>query len=197
MDSIGMHYYSGFHGTVIKKFIPQYYNSDYVDYFGIDGTNYQVNQQHVNLYKLHGSLSWRLQCYDNNDTVVEDISDKNNPVIVYPSINKYNDTNEVVIFTTLQRFFSQKLSHRKSSLIVIGSSLNDQHINKIIENSLLDNTFNLVLFPFTLEEKARLEFRYANQNNVFVYYETGVTLAKFSEIINPSINEEPDYESED
>lgn len=61
MESQNIHYYDGFEGVVNRKFNLAYYNYDFVDNFQVNRANVKVTPNHMNLFKIHGSLSWYLK----------------------------------------------------------------------------------------------------------------------------------------
>lgn len=56
MESQNIHYYDGFEGVVNRKFNLAYYNYDFVDNFQVNRANVKVTPNHMNLFKIHGSL---------------------------------------------------------------------------------------------------------------------------------------------
>ena len=169
MEALNIHYYDGFDGTIKKSFNPSFYNYSYVDRFEYKKSSVRITTNHINLYKLHGSLSWFL---DNDGDLIE----KNPydvefvPEIIYPSMQKFNSTNVVVSFSTLLREFTNNICKDNSSLFVSGTSLGDEHINKIIENALSINTFHMVLFCVSEKDIENAKERYKDYKNVIVYY---------------------------
>lgn len=144
MESLNIHYYSGFEGIVNRKFNLAYYNYDFVDNFQVNHANVKVTPDHMNLFKIHGSLSWFMEG--------EELVERNPyeqeflPEIIYPSVDKFNNTNLIISYSALMRELANRLCREKTTLFVSGMSMGDEHINKIIENALTINTFHMVLF---------------------------------------------------
>jgi hypothetical protein len=67
MERQHIHYYSGFEGVVHRKFNLTYYNYDFVENFALNQLNVKVVPNHINLFKVHGSLSWFME--SNGDLV--------------------------------------------------------------------------------------------------------------------------------
>lgn len=166
MESQHIHYYSGFEGIVNRKFNLAYYNYDFVDSFQINRSNINVTPNHMNLFKIHGSLSW----YMNNGELVEKnpYDQKFLPEIIYPSVDKFNNTNLIISYSALMREFSNHICQEKTTLFVTGMSMGDEHINKIIENALTINTFHMVIFCAVNEEIKKLQKKYDMHKNVIV-----------------------------
>ena len=178
MESQHIHYYSGFEGIVNRKFNLAYYNYDFVDSFQINRSNINVTPNHMNLFKIHGSLSW----YMNNGELVEKnpYDQKFLPEIIYPSVDKFNNTNLIISYSALMREFSNHICQEKTTLFVTGMSMGDEHINKIIENALTINTFHMVIFCAVNGEIKKLQKKYDMHKNVIVVDNE----YKFSDVAN-------------
>lgn len=188
MENIGTHYYSGFYGLVNRKFNIAYYDSQFVDSYNIKDSNYIIDDNHINLYKLHGSISW---VNKNNELIEIDPYrvENNSPEIIYPSVSKFNNTNLIAYYSALMREFSNKICRPHTSLIVCGTSLNDEHINKIIENALLINSFTMIVFCYGETQIKEIGEKYKNFSNVIVYDEDA-TLGSISKLIGEADEDE-------
>lgn len=181
MENIGTHYYSGFYGLVNRKFNIAYYDSKFVDSYNVKNSNYIIDDNHINLYKLHGSISWinkNNELFEIDPYQVENSS----PEIIYPSVSKFNNTNLIAYYSALMRELSNKICKPDTSLIVCGTSLKDEHINKIIENALLINSFTMIVFCYGKEQIEEIKEKYKNFSNVLVYSENA-TLENITKII--------------
>ena len=188
MENIGTHYYSGFNGLVNRKFNITYYGSKYVNSYNIKNSQFILDDNHINLYKLHGSISWQIvdgDLYEFNPKKVE-IS---NPEIIYPSVSKFDNTNLITYYSALMREFSNSICKKDSTLVVCGTSLRDEHINKIIENALLINSFTLIIFAYGDEQIKSLEEKYKHYDNAIVYNEN-TDFEKLATIISEICNDE-------
>ena len=87
MESQNIHYYDGFEGVVNRKFNLAYYNYDFVDNFQVNRANVKVTPNHMNLFKIHGSLSWYLKDGElmERNPYEQDFL----PEIIYPSVVIY------------------------------------------------------------------------------------------------------------
>ena len=183
MEELGIHYYAGFYGIVNRRFNLAYYDHEFVNIHTIKNANYIVDNHHVNLYKLHGSLSW---FYDESKN---ELLEKNpsefefSPEIIYPSSTKFQKTNSVVYYSSLMREFSDKICQENTTLVVIGTSLGDEHINKLIENALAINTFTLMLFAFNEKQVAEFKSKFDKYGNVLVYPEPK-SFSELSDVIS-------------
>lgn len=167
MESLNIHYYSGFDGILNRIFKPVYYNYSYVDNFKYNN-RYVINDtNHLNLYKLHGSLSW----YKNDKNEIIELNPRNKefiPEIIYPSVDKFDNTNMIVNFSALLREFSNNICKEKTTLIVCGMSMGDEHINKIIDNALALNSFHLIVYCFSDDDVKSVQKRYESYENVII-----------------------------
>lgn len=166
METQNIHYYSGFEGIVNRKFNLAYYNYDFIDNFQVKQANVKVTPNHMNLFKIHGSLSWYMkdgELIERNPYEQEFL-----PEIIYPCVDKFNNTNLIISYSALMREFSNHLCREKTTLFVSGMSMGDEHINKIIENALTINTFHMVIFCATKEEIKKLKDKYSVFKNVIV-----------------------------
>lgn len=181
MESLNIHYYSGFEGIVRRKFNLAYYNYGFVDNFVVNNTRVQVTPEHINLFKLHGSLSWRLT---NNELLEMNPFDNDFiPEIIYPSVDKFNNTNLIISYSALMREFSNRLCRKDTTLFVSGLSMGDEHINKIIENALTINTFHLVIFACGSEDMINnLKKQYQKFQNVIIIDES-YTFEKVADLL--------------
>lgn len=182
MESENIHYYSGFEGIVHRKFNLAYYNYDFVDNFQVNNSNVKVTPNHMNLFKIHGSLSW---CMEDGELVEKNPYEQEFlPEIIYPSVDKFNNTNLIIGYSALMRELSNRLCQEKTTLFVSGMSMGDEHINKIIENALTINTFHMVIFCATSEEISKLQDKYHAYKNVIVVD----TVHKFRDVAELLLN---------
>lgn len=166
MEVQNIHYYSGFEGIVNRRFNLAYYNYDFVDNFQVNQSNVKVTPNHMNLFKIHGSLSW---CMKDGELIERNPYEQEFlPEIIYPSVDKFTNTNLIISYSALMRELSNRLCREKTTLFVSGMSMGDEHINKIIENALTINTFHMVLFCATEGEITKLKDKYHAYKNVVV-----------------------------
>ena len=167
MEALNIHYYSGFEGVVKRKINISYYNYDFVDTFFVNRAKVSVTPNHMNLFKLHGSLSWYMN-KDNELVERNPFENKFIPEIVYPSVDKFDNTNLIISYSALMREFSNRLCKNNTTLFVTGTSMGDEHINKIIENALTIETFHLVVFCATDDLILQLKEKYKVYKNVII-----------------------------
>lgn len=95
------------------------------------------------MYKLHGSLTW-----ERNGDKIEQKDNPTNPLMIYPSSEKYESSYEQPYFEMMSRF-QQALRKEETLLIVIGFSLADKHLKNVILEAVEQNpSFQLVLVNY-------------------------------------------------
>ncbi|WP_193368418.1 SIR2 family protein [Pelagibius marinus] len=100
------------------------------------------------IYKLHGSINWTRDDAQNvrrsfhRDSV-------NEPIVVYPSEQKYLQTQFGVYETLMGRFRDRmRMQSANNCLVVLGYSFNDEHINEAITDAVNTRNTNLTVIAF-------------------------------------------------
>jgi len=154
LDEMRTGYIDGFRGTNKAWFDPALFDEA------------QERSPIVRLYKLHGSINWIRDPSGHvrraNIRSTDDLKDQ--PVVVYPSEQKYVQTQYGVYETLLGRFRNRlRSSGVNDRLVTAGYSFNDDHINEAIIDSICADRSNLTVIAFVGAEtnvtaqKARLE----------------------------------------
>lgn len=105
----------------------------------------------IRIFKLHGSINW---LRENSGHVrravvrtVDDLTDE--PVVVYPSEQKYLQTQYGIYETMLGRFRSRlRANGVNARLVTMGYSFNDDHINEAIIDAVRATGSNLTVIAF-------------------------------------------------
>lgn len=153
-EKLGIFVNNGFTGFHERAFYPSAYQVDY-HIKNPDGAK-RINRG-INLYKLHGSLSWY---YDANkppygigerQVIPTDGKIKydqiKDGIIIYPVQSKKKHSLDLP-YSEILRQFVEALNKHNSVLIVVGYSFLDEHINDIIANAIANPDFNLLIFSF-------------------------------------------------
>ncbi|MCX6757623.1 MAG: SIR2 family protein [Candidatus Nomurabacteria bacterium] len=93
----------------------------------------------IHLYKIHGSINW-----DDVDSHILKNEHPKKPVLIYPNSSKYEKSYEMPFFEMMSRFQSC-LRGENSTLLIIGYSFNDDHINRVLKEAIKNN-INLEVF---------------------------------------------------
>ena len=128
-----------------------------------------------NIIKLHGSISWKIQndmiVYSNDynehildGLLAERISESDfekkykNLAVVNPNAEKHLETVLNINYAAMLRKFTLELEKENSILILIGTSLNDEHIKKLLEGVTQSNpTLVVIYFLFLGNKKVNKE----------------------------------------
>ena len=162
-EELGILVNNGFMGFTVRKFDPMVYNIDY--HVKVPESNKPIPlNKSINLFKLHGSISWfeseealpynviekqpRFEKGNNGTMFIKLENDKERPdYVIYPTYSKVRQSFDTP-YSELFRQFTNILNLRNSTLFVIGYSFSDDHVNNIIGNALSNPNFNLVVFSY-------------------------------------------------
>lgn len=176
LDRLNFLYNNGFSGTVERKFNPMLYKYMYVENMNLNKDVWEPVSYYFNLIKLHGSITWEkhdIEIYENinlkNDNDNKSI-DEANKVMIYPSPLKDRST-LMTPYSDLFRFLENSLFLNNSTLIVIGYSFSDDHINRVIYNALANPTFRLIIFGKSENIKKLIE---RNDKRITIIYSENV-----------------------
>lgn len=144
MDDLSFPYNNGFIGTYKRSFNPASYKYAYVEDMNLSENIWERVPNFYNLYKIHGSISWIKKENKINEIDYEHISE-DDTVMIYPTPLK-DRTTLMTPYSDLFRAMETALLKKNSVLITLGYSFADDHINRLILNSLAIPTFKLVIF---------------------------------------------------
>ena len=161
LDDLRVPYVDGFRGANRAWFDDDIFN--------------EKNTVVYRLFKLHGSVNWIRDA----DGHIRRVSHRTNePAVVYPSEQKYIQT-QYGVYETLMRRFRDRLrfGRMNNCLVVLGYSFNDEHINEAICDSVNARESNLTVISFVgpegnadaqNEHLRALELRCDSRFNAFV-----------------------------
>jgi hypothetical protein len=86
------------------------------------------------LWKLHGSINWRCGLVEGNFEVWRSSTDDGGDVVIHPSHLKYEESRKMPYLALMDRL-RRFISTPSSTLITVGYSFADQHINDVIIQS--------------------------------------------------------------
>lgn len=159
-DSLGIYVNNGFHGLQNRFFNPSNYD---VDIFIKSGSQSQKASNSINLYKLHGSLSWSKATNSESPFNLYDIFEKQLDIetsgkvgyekikddfIIYPESRKTKNSLDVP-YNELFRRFIEAMHQPSAVLFVLGYGFGDDHVNKMITNAFRNPDFHLLVFMFS------------------------------------------------
>lgn len=111
----------------------------------------------VRLWKIHGSLNWRL---DSNSKIIRTYEkDDKQCYLIYPSHLKYDQSRKMPYLAMLDRLKDFIMSP-SSALFIVGYSFSDDHINDIILQSLRSNP-TAIIYSFIYGELEQAKYEKA------------------------------------
>lgn len=167
LDKLRYQYVDGFRGSRLGWFDPTVFEET-----STCAPNFRV-------YKLHGSINWlREDTGHVRRSVVSSADDIKEAVVVYPSEQKYLQTQFGVYETLIGRFRARlRAPNVNNCLVTLGYSFNDEHVNEAIIDAINATGSNLTVIAFVgpdakaAEQQAQLtkiEARCDNRFNAFV-----------------------------
>ena len=156
-ERIGVSYSNGFRGVHMRKFDPDtFHNETYVKQDSIEKGKRIAT--YLNIYKLHGSISWQYteninDLYNLKEIQISDTSSKESfgfdSLMIYPIQTKKSYSLDLP-YSELFRNFSKCLTESQNTLVVIGYSFLDQHINDIIRIGLYNPNLSLIIHSYSI-----------------------------------------------
>ena len=142
-SNLGMMVVDGFSYTRKRRFDGKYFNYDVIER-GKDESNYI--QGVIQLYKLHGSVSWERELTDVYE-VESPSPDK--ACLIYPAKGKYQQAFVQPHLELLSRFLDF-LRQQNSCLLVSGFGFNDDHLSEPILAAVEANpSFKLIIADYS------------------------------------------------
>lgn len=135
-SNIGMTVIDGFEYSIPYRFNPSWFHYDIVhrSQSNDKSTSYLSNVFH--LYKIHGSVDWIRT--EQGIQKRRNEKQQGEPVIIYPSSNKYQTSYESPYLDMMSHFLNA-IQQSKTAIICLGFGFNDKHINNAITMALRTN----------------------------------------------------------
>lgn len=152
MDNLGISYTNGFSGFVERFFNPSIFNYALAEQMDISSLKWSVIDSFIYLFKIHGSVNWVEKESDNKLFSIQELQDVDYAKLkteanymIYPSPLKQNASLGSP-YADLFREFQKRITQKQSTLVTMGFSFGDEHINNIIYQALTIPSFRLVIF---------------------------------------------------
>lgn len=153
LDNIGVLYANGFSGGINKYFNPTIFNYAYAERMELSQSKWNVIDNFIYLYKIHGSVNWvEDETFTNKLFKIKEIQDTSfdklkdeETLMIYPSPAKQNASLGSP-YSDLFREFQKKLMQNNNVLITMGYSFSDEHINNLIYQAFTIPSFRLIAF---------------------------------------------------
>lgn len=152
LDNLGISYTNGFSGFVERFFNPAIFNYALAEQMEISSLKWSVIDSFIYLFKIHGSVNWiekneqgkLFEIQEIQEVTFEKLKEEAN-YMIYPSPLKQNASLGSP-YSDLFREFQKRLTQKQSTLVTMGFSFGDEHINNIIYQALTIPSFRLVIF---------------------------------------------------
>ncbi|WP_105993955.1 SIR2 family protein [Staphylococcus simulans] len=171
---------------------PRQFNGIYFDYDIISRNTHAILtdenyvSQVVHIYKPHGSIDWE----ETEERIIKN-DGTSNPLMIYPSTNKYENSYKQPFFEMVSRFQGE-LRKKNTLLMVIGFSFGDNHIEAMIEEAMNVNGSLTVLI---VSPGVKSDEKDENNDNYHKYREKSKVLDSIylvSEKFESFVNNYPD-----
>ena len=149
--------FDGFVGTYQPFFYPEC----------LDDDNLLPTAKWVRLWKLHGSVSWRLEgeVGDERKRILRGQPSESGEMIL-PSHRKYDQSRKQPYMAYMDRL-SRTLNSEHALIVAIGYGFGDEHINSILYGSLDNrNTANVIALQFEELKEAKRLFRRPSDDRI-------------------------------
>ncbi len=131
-SNLGMMVVDGFSYTRKRRFDGNYFNYDVVRR---EDDSHEFVEGVIQLYKLHGSVSWER----NEGDILESTSPKpEKAVLIYPAKGKYQQAFIQPHLELLSRFL-ESLRKPNTCLIMVGFGFNDDHLSEPVISAIKSN----------------------------------------------------------
>ena len=145
LDHSNIHYFDGFVGGLSRSFDLSSYQNDLYRLLSSGQARFRQVHDVLLLYKLHGSINWRVTEVAAGPLTGATIVQSSTPpgpgnlAVIYPTVTKEMDILGHP-YADLLREFGTALAEPECVLIVVGFGFGDRHINRLIHQALLFNS---------------------------------------------------------
>ena len=134
--------------------------------------DYKVELPSVNLFKLHGSMTWKKD-NETNEIIFEirqyqERQSIDDYLLVLPMKDKARESVLNHVYYDLLRIYSNELDRNNTALFVFGFSFSDEHILDLTKRAMKNPTLIMVLFPYDLKSVTRFSEMFKDFQNVII-----------------------------
>jgi hypothetical protein len=117
----------------------------------------------IHLYKLHGSVDW----FQEGKSIIQRSVPSADalPLMIFPNRDKFQLSYDQPYFEMMSRFQNELRKSGSTTLIIIGFSFGDNHINRVIEEALRHNAFLKII---VIDKFLKLPFADSQQPQKFL-----------------------------
>ncbi|MDD4437968.1 MAG: SIR2 family protein, partial [Tissierellia bacterium] len=156
-EKIGVSYNNGFRGVHMRKFDPDTFsNETYIKQDSVEKGKRIAT--YLNIYKLHGSISWQYaeninDLYNLKEIQISDTLKKSDfsldSLMIFPIQTKKSYSLDLP-YSELFRNLSKCLTESQNTLVIIGYSFLDEHINDIIRTGLYNPNLTMIIHSYDI-----------------------------------------------
>lgn len=179
-ERIGVPYNDGFSGQINRIFSVSNYNK--IQKFKSLQFDNTSDIPLLNVIKLHGSISWeekgKTLCYSNGSHILDTLDsleieefkkEYEKIAIINPNAEKHFETLKDVNYASMLRKFTLELEKENSVLMIIGSSLADNHIRELLYGVIKTNpTLIVIYFSFSKYDTTLDKLEESKHSNLYV-----------------------------
>lgn len=193
-EKIGVSYNNGFRGVHMRKFDPDtFHNETYIKQDSVDKGKRIAT--YLNIYKMHGSISWQYaesinDLYNLKEIQISDSTEKKDfsfdSLMIYPLQTKKSYSLDLP-YSEIFRNFSKCLTESQNTLVVIGYSFLDEHINDIIRTGLYNPNLAIVIHSYSIIDANSPKFlqtlkdRAVSDNRIIIF--EGSLVGDFANVV--------------
>lgn len=193
-EKIGVSYNNGFRGVHMRKFDPDtFHNETYIKQETAERGKRIAT--YLNIYKLHGSISWQYtenldDLYNLKEIQISDTFKKEDfeigSLMIYPIQTKKSYSLDLP-YSEIFRNFSKCLTENQNTLVTIGYSFLDEHINDIIRTGLYNPNLTLLIHSFGIIDESSpaflqtLKTRSASDQRIVIF--EGELVGSFNNVV--------------
>ena len=101
------------------------------------------------LYKMHGSVTWKLEGREIKKLDKRQIDE---PLLIYPNASKFEESYQMPFYEMISRF-QISLRATNTTLMIIGYSFGDAHVNRMIEEAVDSNlSLKVIVVDLNIEK---------------------------------------------
>jgi len=143
------------------------FNSTDFDFDIVQRENSRIHKEEnfydkvFHLYKMHGSVTWKLE---GKEIKKLDKTQIDEPLLIYPNASKFEESYQMPFYEMISRF-QISLRATNTTLMIIGYSFGDAHVNRMIEEAVDSNlSLKVIVVDPNIEEVDEKKAKEASEN---------------------------------
>jgi hypothetical protein len=120
------------------------------------------------LYKMHGSVTWQLEGREIKKLDKSQIKKDEEPLLIYPNASKFEESYQMPFYEMISRF-QISLRATNTTLMIIGYSFGDAHVNRMIEEAVDSNlSLKVIVVDPNVDGEKTKEEEHENLKNMLI-----------------------------